>query len=111
MPCEIEIPLEYEIFKIFRFDSQNFRPSEAMWFIHAHNNRIDWRQYTDAVCTREFMCSRRNPNKFQELCINDKSNLDASNFVRANPTIIFSHGFAQNGQTNSILKLRDSKFF
>ncbi len=52
---------------------------------------------------------RRNRKDFQELLVNDKASLGASNYVRSNPTVIFSHGFTEDGQTNSILKLRDSR--
>ncbi|XP_046440216.1 pancreatic lipase-related protein 2-like isoform X2 [Daphnia pulex] len=60
------------------------------------------------LVTHHFLLwTRRNPNEFQELLINDTAALQASNFDRKNPTRIYAHGFTGNGQNHWSLRLRD----
>nr|CAH0104974.1 unnamed protein product [Daphnia galeata] len=60
------------------------------------------------ITTPHFLLwTRRNSKKFQELFINDTATLRSSNYVRKNPTRIYSHGFTENGQNRLSLRLRD----
>ena len=85
-----------------------------------------WTRYATAISFASFICislislfiafviimyfnlvSRHNLVEHQQLFIDDKATLTASNYVPTNPTRIYIHGFSQNAYGYLSLRARD----
>jgi hypothetical protein len=61
--------------------------------------------------THFLLWTRSNPTVFQPLIVDNSFLLSVSNYEPTNPTIIYSHGWAEDGQDDLSLGMRDSTYF